>query len=120
MAKEAKSQVLYINVGGSVGNIGAVRFAWRARKDAYKGLAAALGVVIAKDTDKGLLFGANHPCPAKVRITYTRENGDTGSAIRYCEPDKLSAVTTGGTLNGKKITINGKELNINNVTIKSN
>ncbi|MBN4004747.1 hypothetical protein [Nostoc sp. LPT] len=121
MAKEAKSQVYYINLGGTVGNAGAMRFAWRGNKDAYpKAVADELGVVIAKDTDAGLMFGANSPRPAKVRIGYTDANGNSKSTIRFCEPDKIGAVTTGGKLNGKKIKIAGKEYNINGVAIKTN
>ncbi|MEH2157401.1 hypothetical protein [Nostoc sp.] len=51
MATESKTQVYYINLGGTVGNVGAMRFAWRGKKDAYpKAVADVLGVVIAKDT----------------------------------------------------------------------
>lgn len=119
-AKEAKTQVYYINLGGTVGNAGAIRFAWRGKKDAYKNIADGLGVILAKDTDKGLMFGANSPRPAMVRIGYTGSDGSSKSAIRFCEPDKINGVTTGGDLNGKKIKIGGTEYSINNVTIKSN
>jgi hypothetical protein len=120
MAKEAKTQVYYINLGGSVGNAGAIRYAWRGKKDSYKNIAAGLGVVLAKDTDKGLMFGANSPKPAMVRIGYTAADGSSKSTNRFCEPDKLNAVTTGGELNGKKVKVGATEYNINNVTIKSN
>ncbi|WP_298908759.1 hypothetical protein [uncultured Nostoc sp.] len=121
MAKEAKSQVYYINLGGTVGNVGAMRFAWRGKKDAYpKDVAKELGVVIAKDTDAGLMFGANSPRPAEVRIGYTDGNGNSKSTVRFCEPDKLGAVTTGGKLNSKKIIIAGTKYNINSCTLKSN
>ena len=120
MATEAKTQVYYINLGGTVGNAGAMRYAWRGKKDAYKNIAAGLGVVLAKDTDKGLMFGANSPKPAQVRIGYTDANGNSKSTVRFCEPDQLNSVTTGGALNGKKIKIGANEYNINGVDIKSN
>jgi hypothetical protein len=119
-AKDAKTQVYFINLGGTVGNVGAMRFAWRGKKDAYKNIASELGVVLAKDTDSGLMFGANSPRPAEVRIGYTAADGSNRSAVRFCEPDKIGNVTTGGKLNGKKIVIGGKEYNINGVTIKTN
>lgn len=121
MAAESKTQVYYINLGGTIANAGSMRYAWRGRKDAYKKVIAdELGVVIAKDTDSGLMFGAQNPRPAEVRISYTKANGLSGTVVRFCEPDKLGGVTTGGKLNGKKITIGGKDYNINNVTIKTN
>jgi hypothetical protein len=120
MATESKTQVYYINLGGSVGNIGAMRFAWRGKKNLYKNIADGLGVVLAKDTDTALMFGANNPRPALVRIGYTAADGSSKSTIRFCEPDKIGDVTTGGKLNGKKVWVAGKEYNINNVSIKSN
>ncbi|MDZ8136324.1 MAG: hypothetical protein RM049_13610 [Nostoc sp. DedQUE04] len=120
MATDSKTQVYFINLGGSVGNIGAMRFAWRGKKNLYKNIADGLGVVLAKDTDSGLMFGANNPRPAQVRIGYTDANGNSKSTIRFCEPDKIGDVTTGGKLNGKKVWVAGKEYNINNVAIKSN
>ncbi|MBN3907593.1 MAG: hypothetical protein HWQ35_13845 [Nostoc sp. NMS1] len=120
MATDAKTQVYYINLGGSVGDIGAMKFAWRGKKDAYKNIAEGLGVKLAKDTDSGLMFGANSPRPAEVRIGYTDANGNSKSAVRFCEPDKIGDVTTGGKINGKKIKIGASEYNINGVSIKSN
>lgn len=120
MAKEAKTQVYYINIGGGLANIGAVRWAWRGKKNLYKNIDKDLGVVLAKDNDKGLVYGTNNPRPALVRINYTDDTGAARSTIRFCEPDKLNAVTLGGALNGKKVWVAGKEYNINRVTIKSN
>lgn len=120
MATDAKTQVYYINIGGGLANIGSVRFAWRGKKNLYKNIADGLGVVLAKDTDKGLMFGSNHPKPAQVRISYVDSSGNARSTIRYCEPDKLNSVTLGGSLNGKKVWVAGNEYNINQVTIKSN
>jgi hypothetical protein len=120
MPKDSKSQVYYINLGGTVGNAGSMKFAWRGKKTAYKNIAGELGVVFATDTEKGLMFGANSPRPALVRIGYIDANGNSKSVIRYCEPDKLNGVNTGGKLNGKKVYVGDKEYNINGVTIKSN
>lgn len=120
MAKDSKTDILYINLGGGVGNVGAFRWAFRAKKGSYDNILSELGVVKAKDTDTGLLFKLNAPRPAVVRITYVDASGNIKSANRFCEPDMLSSVTTGGKLNGKKIKVAGKEYNINSVNIKSN
>lgn len=119
-AAEPKTQIFYINVGGTLANAGAIRYAWRGKVGSYDNIAEALGVVIAKDTDKGLVFGAGSPTPAKVRISYIGPNGSSKSAIRFCEPDKISGVTTGGTLNNKEIKMAKKAYKIYNVTLKSN
>ncbi|MEA5515533.1 hypothetical protein [Nodularia sp. UHCC 0506] len=119
MANEPKSDLWVIPLGGTIGDAGAIQYAFRSKKDAYKNIAGDLGLKKAKDTDKGLIFGANSPKPATVRILYTKD-GQSRSATRFCQPDNLNAVTTGGKLNGKKIRVNGKEYNIFNVVIKSN
>lgn len=116
---DAKSKIYYINLGGTVGNVGSFKFAWRGRPNAYDNIGGELGVKTAKDTDSGLLFGMNNPQPAQVRISYVGPGGSIRTAVRFCEPDKLSAVTTGGKLNGKKIKIGSREYNINSVAIKS-
>jgi hypothetical protein len=120
MATEAKTQVYYINVGGGLANVGSVRWAWRGKKNLYKNIAADLGVVLAKDTDSGLMFGVNNPRPSVVRISYTDAQGNSRTTLRFCETDKLNAVTHGGKLNGKKVWVAGKEYNINRVTQKTN
>lgn len=120
MAKESKTEIYYFNLGGTVGNAGAFRWAFRVRKGTYDNIAGELGAVKAKDTDSGLLFKLDNPRPAQVRINYVDGSGQIKSAVRFCEPDKLSSVTTGGKLNSKKIKIAGKEYNINSVNIKSN
>jgi hypothetical protein len=51
---------------------------------------------------------------------HTQERSDDKSTNRFCEPDKINDVTTGGVLNGKKIKVGSNEYNINQVTIKSN
>jgi hypothetical protein len=117
---EPKSQIYYINLGGTIGNIGAMRYAWRARKNLYKNIAADLGVKEAKDAEEGLMYGANDPRPAVVRIHYTDSNGNAKSVKRFCEPDKISGVTTGGGLKKKKVWVNGTEYQIHRCTIVSN
>ncbi|WP_413176516.1 hypothetical protein [Anabaena azotica] len=117
MAESKRSEIYYINLGGTVGNAGALRYAWRTPKGSYDGIASALGAVKAKDTDKGLIFGANAPKPVEVSITYQIDSNRTGNTIRFCEPDKVNGVTTGGALNGKQITVRGKKYQINNVRI---
>jgi len=120
MAKESKTQIYYINLGGGIADLGAMRYAWRGAKSTYENIAPELGVNVAKDTDDGLIYGANNPRPAEVRIGYTDSTGSARSVVRFCEPDKLGSVTTGGSLNGKKIKVGGKEYNITGVAIKTN
>jgi hypothetical protein len=117
---EPKSELWVIPLGGTVGDVGALQYAFRSKKGAYKNIADGLGVKAAKDTDKGLIFGCNSPRPAEVRIHYIGADGAPKSTIRFCQPDNLNGVTTGGTLNGKKITVAKTEYSIFNVTIKSN
>lgn len=114
---EPKTQIFYINLGGTVANLGSIRYAWRGRKDSYKNINSQLGVNLAKDTDKGLFFGANSPSPARVRLYYTNNSGQSASTVRFCEPDKLSSVTTGGTLNGKKVKVGSTEFSIYRVEL---
>ena len=117
---EPKSDLMYINLGGGLGNLGAIKFAFRCKKDAYKNIGYELGVSTAGDTDDGLIFGMNNPRPVKVRINYVDDNRVNKSTIRFCEPDSVNNVTTGGGLNNKKVFVNGKEYSITSVTIKSN
>ena len=119
-AKEPKTVIFYINLGGGAGNVGAMRYAWRAKADHYKNIGEVMGVVKAKDTDSALMFGSNSPKPAKVRIGYVGADGSSKSIVRFCEPDKIGDVTTGGKINGKEVVVNGKAYSINNVTIKTN
>lgn len=91
------SQVYYIKLKS-------VKYAFRAPKDAYKGLESGLGVIKAKETEDGLVFGANSPKPARVRINF--EGG--GATTRFCDPAKLESVTVDGKLNRKKVEIAGR------------
>lgn len=109
---EPKSQIYWINLGGGLGNVGAVRYAWRGKPNLYKNIADTLGVVVGKDSDEGLVFGCNSPNPAKVRIYFTDDSGRSRSTVRFCEPDKINAATTGGALKKKKVFTAGKEYQI--------
>lgn len=102
MARDSKTQIFYIDMGG-------VRYAWRAGKDAYKGLESALGVKKAKDTDNKLVFGSNSMKPARVRINLANKT----SILRFADPGKVEDLIVKGTLNGKKF----ERQNINSVTL---
>lgn len=120
MAFGQNTAVHYCNLGGGVGNVGAVRYGWKCGEDKYDNIASGLGVVKATDKVQGVLFGANFPKPTVVRINYQADEsgGDKrgGSATRFCEPDKLGGVLVGGNLNGVKIKIRGTEREINSVS----
>jgi hypothetical protein len=115
----------FINLGGTAGNLGAIRFGFRAPDYAYDDIASGLGVTEVKDNDRtGIVYGCNQPRPVKVRITFTRGGlsglgKSSGTVVRFCEPDKLNDVLF-GSLNGKTVktgsTITGHS--IDNVTIK--
>lgn len=115
MAK--KSTILYIPMGVGLGKW---KFAWRVVGDTLSGskIRAALGIkkVNAQDP-KGrdnLVFGANLPTPARVRINF--EGG--GSTESWCAVDKLRGVTEGNNLVNKTWDVEGKFKNrvINSVT----
>lgn len=121
----AKLKRYYVNIGGSVADLGAVKFGFRAPDYAYDDIGAGLGVVeIADNNRSGVIYGANSPRPVKVRIQFTRGGlsgiGDSsGSVVRFCEPDKLNDVLF-GSLNGKTVKTRDSLLGhaIDNVTIK--
>ena len=126
----ANLQRHYINLGGTVGNIAAVKFGFKAPDFAYDGIGPGLGVVDVSDTNRGgIVYGANSPRPVRVRISFNRAGAlaglggavaGNGSVIRFCEPDKLNAVLF-GSLNALKVkTVSGTGAgnDINNVTIK--
>lgn len=101
----AEYQVYFIKLGSGLGGaLAPVKYAFRAPKDAYKGLEKDLGVEKAKEKESGLVFGANSPKPARVRVNF--EGG--GSTERFCDPSKLEGVTIGGRLNKKKVDIAGR------------
>ena len=120
----------YINLGGGVGNLGSVKFGFKAPDFAYDNIATGLGVVEVKDDNRsGIVYGANSPRPVRVRISFNRAGvlggvgvtaSGNGSVIRFCEPDKLNAVLF-GSLNALKVKTTGgvgTGNDINNVTIK--
>jgi hypothetical protein len=99
-----KSIVYYIKLGSGLGGaVAPIKYAFRTQDENYKGLEKELGVIKAKESEKGLVFGANYPKPATVRINF--EGG--GSTTRFCDPSKLENVTYGGALNKKKVSIPG-------------
>ena len=124
----AKLQRHYINLGGGVGNLGAIKFGFKAPEFAYDAIKLSLGVIEIADTNRtGVVYGVNSPRPVKVRISFTRGEGNlggvgtsSGSVIRFCEPDKLNAVLF-GSMGSLKIK-NGPGMavghNINGVTVK--
>jgi len=104
-AKESKTKIFFVELGKKK-----VKYAWRAAADAYKGIADALGVKEAADTDDGLIFGGR-PKPPKVRLSLANKT----SVIRFCDPGKIEELTIDGTLNNKKY--DGQ--NINSVSVAS-
>lgn len=101
----AKSTVLYITLGSGAG-INAIKYAWRVTGDTLSGktIRAALGINVAKENEKGLVFGANFPKPARVRINF--EGG--GSTLSFCDPSKVENVTVNGALNKKTYDVEGR------------
>ena len=124
----------YVNLGGTVANIAAIRWGFRAPRDTYKNIGSGLGVTTVTDADKsGIVYGANTPRPVRVRISYKSTTlgggGNAGtsndvarSVRRLCEPDKLNSVLFGG-LNGTKDDVvdlddgGTTEYDIDNVTL---
>lgn len=97
--------------------IGAINYAFKAPKDAYKNIDTFLGVAVAKDTDDNLVFGAQKPRPVRLRISYQITKDRNGSVIRFCSPDKVKDLLLKNELNKKKILIRGKEYEINGANI---
>lgn len=101
--------VLFIKLGSGLGGaISPMKYAWRTKNKApSKGILSALGWFEAKESETGLVFGANNPKPARVRINF--EGG--GSTTAFCDPSKVEGVTIGGKLNKKKWNVEGRFLN---------
>lgn len=97
LAKDAKTTLWVVNMGK-------VKYGFRAAEDAYKDVGSILGVVKAKDTDDNVVLGSDNK-PPKVYINTA--NGK--SYKRFCDPAKLEALITKGSLNKKKI--NGENIN---------
>ena len=98
--------VLFINLGSGLGGaVAPIKYAWRTNNDApSKAIRDALGIKVAKENEKALVYGANSPKPARVRINF--EGG--GSTQSFCDPSKLENVTYGGAINKKKWDVKGR------------
>lgn len=129
MATLGRLRRYFINLGGGVADVGAIKWGFRAPKNAYKNIASGLGVTEVKDNNTaGITYGANKPVPARVNIYYidAQAGGADGGeandiirkAVRYCEYDKLNQVLF-GSINGKKIYIPQveKEFNIESTNL---
>ena len=109
-------QRAYINLGGTVANIAAIRWGFRCPQGAYDNIAAAVGVNLVTDADRsGITYGTNAPRPVRIRISYkvpAAGGGGAGgtandvarSVKRFCEPDKLNGAMF-GSLNGLKLKV---------------
>lgn len=98
-----QSITYYINLGAGIANIGAIKYAFYTQDENYKGIERQLGVIKARQNARGLIFGANAPKPARVRINF--EGG--GSTTRFCDPGKMESVTVGGVLNRRSVDFPG-------------
>lgn len=106
MAESTRSTTYKIKLGN-------INYSFKAPKDAYKNIGPDLGVDEAKDTDDNIVEGARRPRPARIRINYQITKDRAGSAIRFCDPDKIESLLLKRQLNKKKIVIRGKEYEIN-------
>jgi hypothetical protein len=116
-----------VNLGGTIADIGSIRYGFHAPDNAYKNIGDAMGVKLRADNEQGIVFGCNRPKPAQVRITFKRSaasaiigKSNRGSCVRYCEPDKIGDVTLGGVINNQKITVGLFEYDIDGASIKNN
>lgn len=116
----------FINLGGGQANVGAIRWGFRAPQNVYKNIGGDLGVTEVTDAERsGIVYGANQPRPARVRIAYLdaetgggETNDKVRTVVRFCDPDALGDVLF-GSINGKKVFVNGDDLeyDIENVTL---
>lgn len=97
LKKEAKTVIWVVKMGG-------VKYGFRAAEEAYKPIAKELGVELAKDTDNNVVMGSSNK-PPRVRVNCA----DGKSYIRFCDPSKLDALITKGSLNSK--TLLGSKVN---------
>ncbi len=113
-SKGAKSKygTFYIAMSQSVGKgdnghsqgTGAFKLAWRAPIETYpKEIAAQLGVTAVDEAkpEPGLVFGANSPRPARVRINVQKSQGQSSSYTLFANPQKIPALINGNVLKGK-------------------
>ncbi len=90
--------------GKSLG-VGDFKFAWRAPVDTYpKEIAKALGIQIVDDKkpEKSLIFGANSPRPARIRINVKYPKGKTKSFLLFAKTEKVPGLVVGSVLRNKK------------------
>jgi hypothetical protein len=114
----AVSGRFFLNLGGTIANLGAIRWGFRAPAKAYDNIAGGLGVTKVDDANRtGISYGINQPRPARVRIAYSITGNKVGNAIRFCEPDSLNDVLF-GSLNALQVVVSGSPFDIDNVTIK--
>ncbi len=110
--KNVKYGTFYIAMSQSVGKgdnghsqgTGAFKLAWRAPIDAYpKEIAAQLGITAVDEAkpEPGLVFGANSPRPARVRINVQKSQGKSSSYTLFANPQKIPALINGNVLKGK-------------------
>lgn len=113
----ARHDRYFINVGGTLGNAFAVRWGFRGPSWAYDNIGSGMGVVkVSDDNRSGIVYGCNNPRPAKVRINYRKSAEKSGTAVRFCEADKLNE-TLFGSLNALKVKVRNTEYQIDNVTL---
>lgn len=119
----------FCSIGGSVGDVGEIKFGFYAPNDAYKNIGDELGITkldgeggLTESDQRSIVFGANRPRPPKIRISYKIPNlgGGTGndlirSVTRYCNPDKLGAVLN-GSIRDKQINVDGTDYDIAGVS----
>jgi len=112
----------YIEISGS-------KLAWTAEENKYKNIMGVLGIKVANNATTGLIFGANRPRMARVRLNFETTAGisASGSAnangasasigagygrgssqIVFCALDKVKQATYDNKLKGK--LSNGKKI----------
>lgn len=95
-----KSTKFYVRLGGAIGDIGEIKYGFRAPLEAYENIKDELGVTQLTDnaSARGVAFGINTPRPPKVRLSgIDPQIGDdeSKSIVRFCDPDKLGRVLNG-------------------------
>lgn len=86
-------------------DMGAFSYAFSASATAYPSAAqSALGVTETKPANKPALTTPRRDAPPRVILSYVTTAGKPVSYRRYCDPDALGALLSGGTTPG---AING-------------
>lgn len=119
----AKSKKFFVRIGGAVGDVGEIKYGFRAPERAYEDIKDELGVTELSDnaSARGVAFGINSPKPPKVRLSgIDPELGDDEpiSAVRFCDPDKLGRVLN-GSLNDAVCRTGNRDFFINSVSMAS-